>query len=59
MCARTRSVWCLGTGRIGRYGPGKIVPVVQEVYPIHNAEQAHELVVSNATIGKVILKVRD
>ncbi|MXZ44038.1 MAG: NAD(P)H-quinone oxidoreductase [Gammaproteobacteria bacterium] len=38
---------------------GKIVPVVHEVYPIQNAEQAHELVASNATIGKVILKVRD
>ena len=38
---------------------GKIVPVVQEVYPIQNVEQAHDLIASNATIGKVVLQVRE
>ena len=37
---------------------GKIVPIVHKVFAIHDVEQAHALIASNATIGKVVLTVR-
>ena len=38
---------------------GKIVPIVQEVFSIHDVEQAHAMIASNTTIGKVVLTVRE
>ena len=38
---------------------GKIVPIVQEVFPIYDVEQAHTRIASNQTIGKVVLSVRE
>jgi len=34
-----------------------IVPVIETVIPIEAAEQAHALVASDATFGKVVLRV--
>jgi len=47
---------------IGQYvwpkiSQGEIVPIIQQVYPIQSASQAHDLVASDVTIGKVVLKV--
>lgn len=36
---------------------GKLKPVIHQMFPIEAAEEAHELVKSNATVGKVILEV--
>ncbi|MDC3343189.1 NAD(P)H-quinone oxidoreductase [Pseudomonadales bacterium] len=36
---------------------GKIVPIIQQVFPIQSASAAHELMASDVTIGKVVLKV--
>lgn len=36
---------------------GAIVPVIEQVLPIQEAERAHELVESNETVGKVVLTV--
>ena len=38
---------------------GDIVPIIQQVFPIQAASEAHELVTSDGTIGKVVLKVTD
>ena len=38
---------------------GEIVPIIQQVFPIQAASEAHELVASDETIGKVVLKVTD
>jgi putative PIG3 family NAD(P)H quinone oxidoreductase len=38
---------------------GEIVPIIQQVFPIQAASEAHELVASDGTIGKVVLKVTD
>ena len=38
---------------------GGIVPIIQQVFPIQAASEAHELVASDVTIGKVVLKVTD
>ena len=38
---------------------GEIVPIIQQVFPIQAAGEAHELVASDGTIGKVVLKVTD
>ena len=38
---------------------GEIVPIIQQVFPIQAASEAHELVASDETIGKVVLKVSD
>ena len=38
---------------------GEIVPIIQQVFPIQAASAAHELVASDGTIGKVVLKVTD
>ena len=34
---------------------GKVVPVVDRVLPITQAERAHDLLASNGTVGKVLL----
>jgi len=36
---------------------GEIVPIIQQVFPIQSASAAHELMASDETIGKVVLKV--
>ena len=38
---------------------GSITPVIHCVYSISDVDQAHELIASNTTIGKVVLQVRD
>ena len=38
---------------------GEIVPIIQQVFPIQAASEAQELVASDETIGKVVLKVSD
>ena len=38
---------------------GEIKPILDTVFPIEDVEQAHELVSSDATIGKVVLSVQD
>jgi putative PIG3 family NAD(P)H quinone oxidoreductase len=38
---------------------GELVPIIQQVFPIQAASEAHELVASDGTIGKVVLKVTD
>ena len=38
---------------------GEVVPIIQQVFPIQAASEAHELVASDGTIGKVVLKVTD
>ena len=38
---------------------GEIVPIIQQVFPIQSASAAHELMASDVTIGKVVLKVTD
>ena len=36
---------------------GEIKPIVDTVFPIKQADEAHQLVASDKTIGKVILSV--
>lgn len=52
MTALERNVWPL-------IDSASIKPVIHGVYSIRDVEQAHDLVASNTTIGKVVLQVRD
>ncbi|MFN8610274.1 MAG: NAD(P)H-quinone oxidoreductase [Vulcanimicrobiota bacterium] len=45
-----REVWPLLAG-------GQLKPIIDKTFPIQQAEQAHQLVSSNDTIGKVLLRV--
>ena len=36
---------------------GSIMPIIETVIPIEEAESAHKLIASNETIGKVVLQV--
>ncbi|RAL23989.1 NADPH:quinone oxidoreductase [Lujinxingia litoralis] len=38
---------------------GELHPVIDEVLPIEDAEQAHGRLAANATLGKIVLRVRD
>lgn len=38
---------------------GSIRPVIERVYPVEEAADAHDLIASNQTFGKVVLRVRD
>ena len=38
---------------------GSITPVMEQVFPIADASQAHRLIASDQTFGKVVLAVRD
>ncbi|MCE2459606.1 MAG: NAD(P)H-quinone oxidoreductase [Pseudomonadales bacterium] len=38
---------------------GSIRPVIERVYPVEEAADAHELIAGNQTFGKVVLRVRD
>lgn len=40
-----------------RIASGEIMPIVDSVFPIEDAEGAHALVASDATIGKVVMEV--
>lgn len=40
-----------------RFDDGQLRPIIHEIIPIEQADQAHELIASNQTIGKVILEV--
>ena len=36
---------------------GDIKPIIDTIIPVEEAEKAHELISSNQTVGKVVLKV--
>ncbi|MCY3884495.1 MAG: zinc-binding dehydrogenase, partial [Gammaproteobacteria bacterium] len=36
---------------------GEIVPIVDQVFPIEQVEDAHILIASNSTFGKVVLEI--
>jgi NADPH:quinone reductase-like Zn-dependent oxidoreductase len=38
---------------------GTIQPIIDSVYPIEQAEEAHRRMAENKNIGKIILKVRE
>ena len=38
-----------------RFLSGQLLPVVEAIYPFSAAEEAHELMASNKTIGKIVL----
>ena len=38
-----------------RFATGELVPVVDAIYSFSQAQEAHELMESNETIGKIIL----
>jgi len=38
---------------------GTIRPVIERVYPVEEARDAHELIAGNQTVGKVVLRVRE
>ena len=40
------------------FGDGSVKPVIEAVMPVQDAEEAHRLVESNETVGKVVLAVR-
>jgi putative PIG3 family NAD(P)H quinone oxidoreductase len=40
-----------------RIADGTITPIIERVFPIQDAEAAHDLVASNATVGKVVLQI--
>ena len=37
---------------------GTIRPVIDTVFPMDRAEEAHRLIASNETFGKVVLEIR-
>ena len=39
-------------------GSGEIKPIVDQVIPIEQVDRAHQLIASNSTFGKVVLRVR-
>lgn len=45
-----RRVWPL-------FASGELAPIVDATFPIAQAEQAHALVASDATFGKVVLTI--
>ncbi|MDE0178965.1 MAG: zinc-binding dehydrogenase, partial [Gammaproteobacteria bacterium] len=38
---------------------GTIRPVIERVYPVEEAGDAHDLIAGNQTFGKVVLRVRE
>jgi NADPH:quinone reductase-like Zn-dependent oxidoreductase len=38
---------------------GTIEPIIDRVYPIEQANEAHQRMAENKNIGKIILKIRD
>ena len=54
---KTRIMYILGEYLWPFLESGDIKPIIDTIIPIEEAEKAHELVASNKTFGKVILKV--
>ena len=52
MLFRSERVWPL-------LEDGTVRPVVERVFPIGEANHAHELIAGNRTFGKVVLGIRD
>jgi tumor protein p53-inducible protein 3 len=42
---------------VGRFERGELRPIIDSVFPLSQARQAHKLMESNQTTGKIILKV--
>ena len=42
---------------LDRFADGRLVPVVDRVYPLEDAPDAHRYMASNANIGKIVLRV--
>ena len=40
-----------------RFESKEILPVIEEVFPIEDAEKAHNLIAGNETFGKVVLEI--
>ena len=40
-----------------RFESKEILPIIEEVFPIEEAEKAHDLIAGNETFGKVVLEV--
>jgi NADPH:quinone reductase-like Zn-dependent oxidoreductase len=40
-----------------RFADGRLVPVVDSVYPLSQASEAHRYMETNANFGKIILRV--
>ena len=54
---KTRIMYILGEYLWPFLESGDIKPIIDTIIPIEEAEKAHELVASNKTFGKVVLKV--
>lgn len=42
----------------GRFETGELKPIIERTFPLAQAQEAHELLASNTTIGKIVLEVR-
>jgi len=42
---------------LDRFADGRLVPVVDRVYPLEEAPDAHRYMASNANVGKIVLRV--
>jgi len=42
---------------LDRFADGRLVPVVDRVYPLEEAPEAHRYMASNANVGKIVLRV--
>jgi len=42
-----------------QFSTGKLKPVVDQVFPLAQAQQAHERMEQNLNQGKIVLKLRD
>jgi len=42
---------------LDRFADGRLVPVVDRVYPLEDAPDAHRYMASNANVGKIVLRV--
>jgi NADPH:quinone reductase-like Zn-dependent oxidoreductase len=41
------------------FASGHLRPIIDEVYDMHRAKEAHQRMEDNANVGKIILKIRD
>ncbi len=42
---------------LARFADGRLAPVVDRVYPLEDAPEAHRYMASNANVGKIVLRV--